>query len=152
MNAFNYIFLVFDKLQCDTQTHSNYLTKYVVILKGTGHSKLEILSSVLVTIDLRGKVIETGMKSMPVRSNKKKFVDPKRLRALAACDYIMSVGVGLKEKEKNGGRGRERDLQRTHWQIWSVCSAGLFLAEEMGKSHAGTLQTKEKITIWLIAF
>lgn len=110
MTAFNYILLVFDKLQCDTQTHSNDLTKYVVILKGIGHSKLKMMPSVLVTIDFHcmgKKVIETGMKSMPVRSNKKCFVDPKRLRASAACDYIMSVGVGLKEKEKNGGRGRE---------------------------------------------
>ncbi len=147
MNAFNYIFLVFDKLQCDTQTHSNYLTKYVVILKGTGHSKLEILSSVLVTIDLRGKVIETGMKSMPVRSNKKCFVDPKRLRALAACDYIMSVGVGLKEKEKNGGRGRERPPAYSLADLKCVLSRAIFSWGNGQKSCRNTADKRKNYTL-----
>lgn len=146
MTAFNYILLVFDKLQCDTQTHSNDLTKYVVILKGIGHSKLKIMPSVLVTIDFHcmGKKRNWGKHEIHAcEIQQKMFSGPKKVESLC-CMWLYYECGGWPERKGKEWRERKRDLQHTHWQIWSVCSAGLFLAEEMGKSHAGTLQTTEK--------
>ncbi len=73
----------------------------------------------------------------------KMFCGPKKVESLC-CMWLYHKCGGWPERKGKERRERKRDLQHTHWQIWSVCSAGLFLAEEMGKSHAGTLQTTEK--------
>lgn len=71
-------------------------------------------------------------------------MDPKRLRAFASCDYIMSVGVGLKEKEKNGGRGRERPPAYSLADLKCVLSRAIFSWGNGQKSCRNTADKRKK--------
>lgn len=73
------------------------------------------------------------------------FYGPKKVKSPCCMYYVMRVDVGLKEKENNGGRKKQRETSSILTGRFEVCAQqGYFQCEEMGKSHAGTLQKTEK--------
>lgn len=72
---------------------------------------------------------------------------PKKVKR-PCCMILCHEGVGWPERERKEWREKEteRDLQHTHRQIWSVCSAGLFLVWGNGqKSCRNTAESRKKL-------
>ncbi len=121
----------------------------LLFLKGTGHSKLEILSSVLVTIDFHcmgEKVIETGMKSMPVRSNKKCFVDPKKVKS-PCCMWLYHECGGWPQRKGKERRERKRERPPAYSlaDLKCVLSRAIFSWGNGQKSCRNTADKRTKL-------